>query len=111
MKITLVGRPGTVIEREQYFVTIMESSKAPSLPKDVPTPAQIPTPYTVYISSKQWKKVAEAITDPEDALIIEGFPQLDMQTKTIAVFTTNVTTKKLQAAKATAKTSSCVNSS
>ena len=99
MKITLVGKPGTIIERGQCFVTIMESSKAPSLPKGVPTPAQIPTPYAVYISSKQWKKVAEAITDPEDTLIIEGFPQPDMQTKTIAVFTTNVTTKKLQAAK------------
>jgi len=99
MKITLVGRPEKVIDRGQCIITTLESSKVPALLKGVPAPAQSATPYAIYISSKQWKKVAEAITDPEDALIIEGFPQLDLPTKTIAVFTTNVTTKKLQSAK------------
>ncbi len=36
--------------------------------------------------------------DPEDTLIVEGFPQLDAQTGSIAVFTTNTTTRKLQQA-------------
>jgi hypothetical protein len=47
---------------------------------------------------KQWNKVAEAIRDPEDTLIVEGFPQLDPETSCIAVFATNTTTKKLQQA-------------
>lgn len=99
MKITLVGRPMKVIDRGQCMITTLESRKVPALPKGVPAPAQAATPYSIYISAKQWKKVAEAITDPEDALLIEGFPQLDLQTKTIAVFTTSVTTKKIQSAK------------
>jgi hypothetical protein len=99
MKITLVGRPQKIIDRGQCIITTLESSKVPALPKGVPAPAQTATPYAIYIGSKQWKKVAEAITDPEDALIIEGFPQLDLPTKTIAVFTTSVTTKKIQAGK------------
>jgi molybdopterin-guanine dinucleotide biosynthesis protein len=37
------------------------------------------TRYSVYITAKQWKKVAEAIADPEDVLIVEGFPMLDAQ--------------------------------
>ncbi len=36
--------------------------------------------------------------DPEDTLIVEGFPQLDAQTGSIAVFATNTTTRKLQQA-------------
>jgi molybdopterin-guanine dinucleotide biosynthesis protein len=52
----------------------------------------------VYIAAKQWRKVASAIRDPEDVLIIEGFPQLDAQTSSIAVFATNTTKKKLQQA-------------
>ena len=64
----------------------MESNKVPALPKGLPTPPAAPTKYTVYISSKQWKKVAEAIRDPEDVLIIEGFPTIDTQASAIAVF-------------------------
>jgi len=47
---------------------------------------------------KQWRRVAEAMKDPEDTLIVEGFPQLDAQTGSIAVFATNTTTRKLQQA-------------
>jgi hypothetical protein len=53
---------------------MLQSSKVPALAKGIPTPAQISTPYAVSLSSKPWKKVAQTITDPQDALIIEGFP-------------------------------------
>jgi len=98
VKITLVGRPGKIVDRGQCIVTVMEDGKTPALPKGLPTPTPAPTKYAVYIASKQWKKVEEAIKDPEDALIVEGIPKTDAQVSAIAVFTTNVTTKKLQAA-------------
>src|SRR5882762_6412974 len=98
VKITIVGRPGKVVERPGCIVTVMEESKVPALPKRLPTPTSTPTKYAVYIASKQWAKVKEAILDPEDALIIEGFPKTDGQASAIAVFATNITTKKLQAA-------------
>jgi hypothetical protein len=99
VKISLVGRPGKVVDRGQFIVTVMESSKVPMLPKGLPTPTTMTTKYAVYVAAKQWKKVAEAIQDPEDALIIEGFPKTDAETSAIAVFTTNITTKKQQMAK------------
>ena len=37
--------------------------------------------------------------NPQDRLIIEGYPVLDKRLGTIAVFTQSVTTKLLQAAK------------
>ena len=97
VKITVIGRPGKVIDRGTCVVTSLQSSKVPSLPKGIPTPPNAATTYTLYIASKQWKRVAEAIKDPEDFLIIEGFPQLDAKTGSIAVFATT-TTKKLQQA-------------
>jgi len=99
VKITVIGRPGKIVDKGSCIVTMMESTKVPMLPKGLPTPTNVPTKYAVYIASKQWKKVEEAIKDPEDTLIIEGFPKTDPEVSAIAVFATNVTTKKLQMAK------------
>jgi hypothetical protein len=99
VKITLVGRPGKILDKGQFIVTMMESTKVPALPKGLPTPTSMTTKYAVYVAAKQWKKVAEAIQDPEDSLIIEGFPKTDPEVSAIAVFTTNITTKKQQIAK------------
>ena len=99
VKITLVGRPaGRVIDKGQCIIIAMRDEKLPSLPKGLPVPSSTPQNYAVYIAAKQWKKVAEAIVDPTDALIVEGYPQLDSKTSSIAVFATNVTTKHLQVA-------------
>jgi hypothetical protein len=98
VKITVIGRPGKVIDRGTCVVTSLQSSKVPSLPKGVPTPPNAATTYMLYIGSRQWRHVAEAMKDPEDTLIVEGFPQLDAQTGSIAVFATNTTTRKLQQA-------------
>jgi hypothetical protein len=98
VKITVIGRPGKVIDRGTCVVTSMRAKTTPSLPKGLPTPPSAPTNYLVYIASKQWRKIAEAIKDPEDVLIVEGFPQLDPETSSIAVFATSTTTRKLQQA-------------
>jgi hypothetical protein len=99
VKITLIGRPGNIVDKGSCVVTMMQASKAPALPKGLPVPSAPPTNYVVYITAKQWKAVAEAIKDPEDVLIVEGYPQLDPKTVSLAVFATNTTTKKLQAAR------------
>ncbi len=64
----------------------------------MPTPPPTPTAYTVYIAPKQWHKVADALRNPDDILIIEGFPAYDPALEAIAVYATNVTTKLLQQA-------------
>ena len=99
VKITVIGRPGKILDKGTCIVTVMESTKMPALPKGLPTPTSVATKYAIYIASKQWKKVEEAIKDPEDILIVEGFPKTDLEVSAIAVFATNVTTKKLQMAR------------
>jgi hypothetical protein len=97
VKITLIGRPGKMVDKGSCIVTIMQENKVPALPKGLPVPQAVTTNYVVYIAAKQWKNVSEALNDPDDILIIEGFPQLDAKNNSIAVFATNTTTKKLQA--------------
>jgi hypothetical protein len=72
VKITLTGRPGRIVEKAEVVLTTMQSAKAPSLPKGLPAPPAEPTTFVVYIARKQWNKVAKAIQDPNDKLIVEG---------------------------------------
>ena len=99
VKITLIGRPGRIVERQNLVITTMQSTKAPALPKGVPAPPPSPTNYMVYIAAKQWKTVADAIADPDDSLIVEGYPAYDPELEGLAVYALSVTTKKLQIAK------------
>ena len=100
-KITLIGRPGRIIEAQGAVLTVMvsEPAKAPTLPKGLPVPPAQPTRYIVYIAQKQWQKVAEAIKDPTDALIVEGYPVYDERLPGLAVLTQAITTRNLQRAK------------
>ncbi len=98
VKITVIGRPTNVVERGDVVMLGLVNEKAPSLPKGLPTPpAQ--TKYVVLVARKQWSKVADAIKDQADALIIEGYPTYTQQHAGITVFTTNITTRKQQQAK------------
>jgi hypothetical protein len=99
VKITLVGRPGRIVEKGSVVLTTMQNTKAPALPKGLPEPPGEPTTYVVYIAGKQWRKVAEAIRDPQDRLIVEGYPVFDKRLEAMVVFAMNVTTKNLQAAR------------
>ena len=103
VKMTLIGRPGKIVERGQCVTfTMQQSEKIPPLPSALPLPsAQLvgSTRYDVYVAAKQWRKVSESMKDPEDVLIIEGFPVLDKERGTIAVFGSNVTTKLTQMAR------------
>jgi hypothetical protein len=100
VKIVLIGRPGRIETRKDLVVTVVShTQKNPALPKGVPAPPKTPTNYTVYIGAKQWRRVEDAIKNPEDALIIEGTCSYDEAIKGIAVFATNVTTKMLEAQK------------
>jgi hypothetical protein len=101
VKITLIGQLGTFVDKGTCVVGVMEHTgeNVPALPKGVPVPPAVKTKYVVYIGAKQWKNVAATVSDPEDALIIEGFPQIDATTGAISVFASQVTSKKLQAAK------------
>ncbi len=99
VKVTLIGRPGEIVERQGVIILGMKSTTIPSLPKGLPAPPEQPTNYLIFVSQKQWKKVADAIKNPADKLIIEGYPTMHPKFAGITVYATQMTTTLLQAAK------------
>ncbi len=100
MRLTLIGRPGRVIEKGPVVITTLSSKKIPALPKGLPRPAVEPATYVVYIAAKQWRKVREAIqNNPDEALIVEGYPVFDRrlgQQGTMTLYAQKVMAKLLQ---------------
>ncbi len=100
VKLTVIGRPGTAVERGDVVLVGMRSEKAPSLPKGVPVPTAPRTDYLVLVGMKQWRKVAEALAaDPADKMIVEGYPMVRPEFAGITVYATSATTTSIQRAK------------
>lgn len=92
VKITLIGRPGRVVEQTNCVVVAMKGKEPPSLPKGLPTPpANSAITWAVFIATKQWTKVKDSIqTNQEDQLIIEGYPLIDPKSKASVVLALSV---------------------
>jgi hypothetical protein len=96
-KLTLVGRPGKIIEKEHVIITTLTSDRAPSIPRGVPKAPEAPVVYLVFIARKQWERVAEALAaDEDDRLVVTGYPVLDKETEAIVVLGQSVTTTSQQ---------------
>jgi len=104
VKLTVIGRPGNVVERGDVVLVGMRSEKAPSLPKGVPAPTVPQTDYMVLVARKQWSKVAEALAvDPADKMVVEGYPTVRPEFAGITVYATSATTTGIQAGKRAAQ--------
>ena len=78
MKITLIGRPLKIIQQAECVILSMKGKEPGSFPKGLPTPpAASAITWAVFIANKQWAKVAASLANqPEDNLIVEGYPLL-----------------------------------
>lgn len=76
MKVTLIGRPGTVETRGQAVVFPMQGKPPGALPRGLPpVPTQAPMTWTVMVALRQWNRVQDSLAaNPEDQLILEGYP-------------------------------------
>jgi len=100
VKLTVIGRPGKIVERGDVAFVAMRSEKVPSLPKGVPAPPSPQTDYLVLVGMKQWRKVAEALAaDPADKVMMEGYPTIQPEFAGITVYATAATTTGIQAGK------------
>ena len=106
VKVTVIGRPTQVVERQGVVVVALRSMKVPTLPKGLPPLPATPTNYMIFIQQKQWTKVQAAMQNADDALIVDGYPVHEPRFAGITVYATQVTTKALQAAKRKEQTAS-----
>ncbi len=100
VKLTVIGRPGKVVERGDVVLVALRSEKAPSFPKGVPAPESATVDYMVLVGRKQWSRVAQALAaDPADKVLIEGYPTVRPDVAGITVHATSATTTGIQAGK------------
>ncbi len=98
--LKVIGKAGDHYAHEGGCIVLhLTSTIQPAVPREVPTPQSTPTPYVVYVGKRLWGRIAKAAEDPEDEIIIEGFPQIDTETGTIALYAKKSTSKKLEAAR------------
>jgi len=104
VKLTVIGKPGKVVERGDVALVALRSEKVPSLPKGVPAPPSPQTDYLVLVGMKQWRKVAEVLAaDPADKVIMEGYPTIQPEFAGITVYASSATTTGIQAGKRAAQ--------
>jgi len=104
VKITLIGKPGTVVERGDVVLVALRSEKIPTFPTGVPAPSSPTMDYLAMVGMKQWRKVAPALAaDPADKVIIEGYPTVRPDFAGITVHATSATTTGIQAGKRAAQ--------
>ncbi|NWF69167.1 MAG: hypothetical protein HXY40_08775 [Chloroflexi bacterium] len=97
-KHTAIGRPEKVIPQTGCVVVhFSRVSKGGFMPKGVPQPPETPTHYIVYIPTKQWAKIATALDDPKDFLVVEGYGTITQGS--MSVYATSATTMNLQRAR------------
>ncbi|MFN8375095.1 MAG: hypothetical protein U0694_19740 [Anaerolineae bacterium] len=100
VKVVVVGRPDSVkINVNQVTLTIKRNFQISHVPRGVPRPPVFPTVTTVYVPLKMWHKVEEALKDPEDRLVVEGFAAVEPGQSGYSVYGTMVTTAVLQRAR------------
>ncbi len=109
VKVTVLGHPNQIVERQGVIILALRSMKPPTLPKGLPPLPSTPTTYMIFIQQKQWNKVRDAMQHADDALIVEGHPVHAPRFAGITVYATQVTTKALQAAKRTGQGAASVN--
>ena len=101
VKITLIGRPGTVQKQTTFVGFTLNSGthQMPPPPKGLP-PLKGTTKYLVLAAMKQWDKVEPALSkDKEDKLVIEGYTTLQEGFAGIVVQATMLNTLGLMRAK------------
>ena len=77
MKLTLIGTPAGKVTPHDTYVSFPMSGKPPqSMPNGVPPLPGPPLVWTVWLSLKQWNRVKGTVSQPDEKLILEGYPCL-----------------------------------
>lgn len=98
VKVTITGKPGKVVERQNFTLMMLkDAGTLPTIPRGIPAPARVPqTTYIVYVATKQWNKVKDALAQNDNSLIIDGAQFYDPEYGAIAVLATNVKVQSKQ---------------
>ena len=106
VKITLIGRPGNVVQQPTCVLVSMKGKEPGSLPKGLPAPPEgSAITWAVFIATKQWAKVSESVQkNADDQLIVEGYPVVDTKRGVGVVLASSCKSALMERAEREAKT-------
>ena len=101
MKTTLIGRPKQIKKLETCTLLILGQKAPPTMPKGLPPiPDTSKATIAVFVAHKQWEKVEAALkADPQDEVIVEGYPVNDAKNQLTGLWAQSCSSKNLQRAK------------
>ncbi|MFM7174815.1 MAG: phosphorylated adapter RNA export RNA-binding domain-containing protein [Caldilinea sp.] len=101
MKTTLIGRPKQIKKLETCTLLILGQKAPPIMPKGLPPiPDTSKATIAVFVAHKQWEKVEAALkADPQDEVIVEGYPVNDPKNQLTGLWAQSCSSKNLQRAK------------
>lgn len=101
MKTTLIGRPKQIKKLETCTLLILGQKAPPTMPKGLPPiPDTSKATIAVFVAHKQWEKVEAALkADPQDEVIVEGYPVNDPKNQLTGLWAQSCSSKNLQRAK------------
>jgi hypothetical protein len=99
IKMTIIGRPRKIDHYGEYVALTFLSGSMPALPQGLPPPPMA-GPFVALIAMRQWRRIENALNQPEDSFILEGYGAVEPQQKFMMLFVTNAMTKLQQRARA-----------
>jgi hypothetical protein len=89
MKIKIEGRPGKIVKRGSTVITVMDVSRPPKLPRELPDASDLTMSYVTYLPEKLWRSVEATMADTSSTLTVYGDCYYDAELKALSVFVTN----------------------
>jgi len=90
VKLTLVGRPGRIVERNDYVMTSIAERQTASVAERFACAARHSHDLRCFYSQKVLDESRGAVKNPDALLIVGGYPLVDQQAKSIAVLAQSV---------------------
>ncbi len=104
-EVKLIGRPIKVLPRGNVVILTLRNRSQPPLPRALPQVEEDGTVFLVFLTLKQWKKIADSMEEASDKVIVTGYPVYSGKLNAIAVWAQRVTTVNMEKARHAAKTS------
>jgi hypothetical protein len=102
-EVKLIGRPIKVLPRGNVVILTLRNRDQPPLPRSLPQVEDDPTVFLVFLTLKQWQKIADSMEEASDKVIVTGYPVFSGKLNAIAVWAQRATTVNMEKARHAAK--------
>lgn len=98
-EVKLIGRPIKILPRGNVVILTLRNREQPPLPRGLPKVEEDSTVFLVFLTLKQWKKIAASMEEATDKVVVVGYPVFSGKLNAIAVWAQRATTVNMEKAR------------